>query len=150
MIFNGERALIGEVATALNLNCYPYTYYHTDAILYTDHDIVPRTEDKGHWFRSFTVAFEHEHKWNDNLYQEISHLLVLRARLSVVVTYPTDHEDERLKYFHEIITTSPCADELHTNRSFLLILGYRQPQQWKGLIYQKDGWLPLPDSPEST
>ena len=143
MIFHGDRALIADVAAELHLLCYPHTYYHTDAILYTDEDIVPRTEEKGHWFRSFKVAFEHEHKWNDDLYQEISHLLVLRSQLSVIVTYPPDRDTDRLNYFHQIISTSPCANELHANRNFLLILGYRKPQHWEGLVYQRDNWEPL-------
>lgn len=149
IILAGGDCIIGKVAEELGLTYYPNTYYHTDAILYSEANLVPERNENQWWFRGISVAFEHENVYNKRLYEEISHLLILHSELSVVVTYPQRGEAKHLLYYHSIIQGSPRAKELDKEESFLLILGYCGPLEWKGLIYKNEGWKEIATAPSS-
>jgi hypothetical protein len=137
-----EECIVEKIAENLGLRCYS-EYYHTDTIFFDDDDLVPEKADGQTWVRGLKIAFEHEHSYDNKLYEEISHLLILHAPLSVVVTYPPPGgfaELPHLQYFHKIIDGSPRAKELDANESFLLIFGYPEPAHWRGLIYKSEGW----------
>jgi hypothetical protein len=142
IIQKDKGCVIDEVAQKLNLKSYN-EYYSTDAFLYSEEDLVSDVNPGQKWFRGIKVAFEHEHIYNKRLYEEISHLLILHSELSVLVTYPPPGDFrhlEHLDYFHSIIQGSPRAEELDENENFLLIFGYRDPLEWKGLVYKNDWW----------
>jgi hypothetical protein len=143
-IVKDERGCIVEkVAEKIGLTSYS-EYYHTDTIFYDKAaDLVPEIPENQTWVRGIKVAFEHEHSYDNKLYEEISHLLILHSQLSVIVTYPPrgDFRDlPHLQYFHSIIKGSPRANELDGNENFLLIFGYLDPLEWKGLVYKNDWW----------
>jgi hypothetical protein len=104
---------------------------------------VPESRKGQFWFRSLEVAFEHENSFNRDVYQEIAHLLILRARLSVLVTYPNTFDEKLMGYFHSFIEPCPHASELDANESFLMILGWSDPLRWDGYAFKKDGWKRL-------
>ena len=112
IILNNDDCILTEVANSMSLRSYPRNYYSVDGILYTDHDLVPKRKENEYWFRSISVAFEHEHNFNHNLYQEIAHLLILRSELSVIVTYPEGDESPLMTYFHDIIKNCSHSKEL--------------------------------------
>jgi hypothetical protein len=146
VILNNQDCLLVDVARELGLLAYPRNYYSVDGLLYSEQDLVPGRPENRFWLRSMSVAFEHENEFNRNLYQEIAHLLILRAQLSVVVTYWPGYHEENMSYFHSIIKTCPHAPELHDNESFLMILGRCDPLEWDGYVYKKDRWRQLGDS----
>src|SRR5579862_6477736 len=127
LIQGEEGCIVEEVGRKLDkLDCYS-EYYHTDTIFYAEADLVPERAGNQTWFRGIRVAFEHEHSYDKNLYEEISHLLILHSKLSVLVTYPPGRhymDAPNLEYFRSIIKGSPRGDELDANENFLLILGY--------------------------
>ena len=142
IILEEKGCVIEKVAEQMGLCCYA-EYYHTDAILYTKADLVPERIPNQWWFRGIKVGFEHEHIYNNCLYEEISHLLILHSELSVIVTYPPPGNFknlEYLQYFHTLIKDSPRAEELDAKENFLLIFGYRDPLVWRGLVYKNDWW----------
>ncbi len=133
IILNNSGCLLDEVAHELRLAAYPRNYYSVDGLLYTEQDKVPGSPESQFWFRTISVAFEHENSFDRDLYQEIAHLLILQAQLSVIVTYSTSYDEKLMKYFHSIIQPCPHAAELHASENFLMILGQRDPLKW--------GWL---------
>lgn len=138
-----EDCIVEKMADKIGLTCYA-EYYHTDAIFYDKGtDLVPGIPGNQTWVRGIKAAFEHEHSYDNKIYEEISHLLILASLLSVVVTYPPkgDFRDlPHLPCFHSIIKGSPRADELDAKESFLLIFGYLDPLEWRGLVYKNDWW----------
>ncbi|MFZ4526763.1 MAG: hypothetical protein ACOYOE_14865, partial [Chlorobium sp.] len=143
LILNNPTCLLVDVGNALGLEAYPRDYYAVDGLLYSQQDFVPGCPKGQFWFRSLSVAFEHENTFNRNVFQEIAHLLILRARLSVVVTYTPIYDQELMNYFHSIIQPCHHASELDLNESFLMILGRRDPLEWDGYVYKKEGWKKL-------
>lgn len=135
-----DDGIIGSVARALGLECYSANYYSTDAILYRPEDLMPGRDLNQFWFRGLEVAFEHEHKYNRKLYQEVGHLLILAPVLRVLVSYPPRGDDRHLDYLHTIIAESRYAEEIHRQKSFLFIRGYVDPLKWSGLIFTQHGW----------
>jgi hypothetical protein len=143
-IVKDERGcMVEKVSETIRLSCYS-EYYHTDTIFYDkETDLVPEIPANQTWVRAIKVAFEHEHSYNNKLYEEISHLLILDSLLSVCVTYPPEGDFRdlpHLQYFHSIIRGSPRANELDGHENFLLIFGYRDPLKWRGLVYKNDWW----------
>lgn len=118
--------------------------YCTDAVLFSEGDLIPERKDGTTWLRGIKVAFEHEHIYNKRLYEEISHLLIIHSDLSVLVSYPDSvvlKNLNHLRYFYELIKSSPRAGEFDADEKFLLIFGCRHPSlKWKGLIYKNAGW----------
>lgn len=135
-----ENCVIDEVASRLNLLSYPRDYYSIDSLLYKKEDLVPKIKDGTFWFRDIRVAFEHENNFNGGLYQEISHLLLIKADLKVLVTYPIDDTTNELKYLHEIISGNRQSKSISEEENFLLILGYEKGFDWEGFIYKQDNW----------
>jgi hypothetical protein len=137
--------VLDEVGKAMGLNSHSKDYYKVDGILYGTNDLVPKIKDNECWLKSITVAFEHEHIYDMDLFKETAHLLILRSKLSVLVTYPPrgDGANNILQYLRSIIDVCPHAKELDAAENFLLILGYPDPLEWDGLVYSKtevSGW----------
>ncbi len=140
VILDDADCLFTDLAQKLNLLVYPKDYYSMDGVLYTEKDLVPESPKNQTWLRSITVAFEHENTFNKNVYQEIAHLLILRAELSVLVTYPPSDDNNLMDYFHRIISECPHASEIDKKENFLMIFGYRDPLRWSGYVYKTDRW----------
>jgi hypothetical protein len=135
-----ENSVMDEVATKLNLLCYPFDYYSIDTILYLPEDKTPRINENSYWFRDIRVAFEHENNFRGGLYQEVSHLLITQCDLRVLVTYPTEDSKSQLDYLHEIILGSRQSKVISDEESFLIILDYEAGFEWEGLIFKQDNW----------
>ena len=142
-IINKDNCVVGAVANELGLSCYTRNYYSLDSVFYTKEDLVPHIKENTHWFREIQVAFEHENSFNKNLYQEVSHLLITRCQLRVLVTYPNNNKNHILEYLHEIIKGTSFEKEIADSESFLLILGYETNFEWEGLVYKSDGWFKI-------
>ena len=142
IVKDDQDCIVKSVANKISLSHYS-EYYHTDVIFYDNDDLVPNRKLGQTWVRGIKVAFEHEHIYDKSLYEEISHLLILQAGLSVVTTYPGTKDFtkvEHLDYFHDLIKGSPRAKELDEKENFLLIFGFRDPLEWKGLVFKCDKW----------
>src|ERR1700733_8693010 len=106
-----DEAVIVQMERELELKAYG-NYYSLDAIFIDDGDRVHCAPTSQNWFQNIRVAFEHENYFRSGLFQEVSHLLITRADLRVLVTYP-NNEDElevELKKLAQIITASDLAD----------------------------------------
>ena len=143
VMLNSPECVLADVACELGLLAYPRNYYSVDGVLYSEQDLVPESPKGQFWFRSLSVAFEHENTFNRNIYQEIAHLLILRARLSVIVTYSPEYDENLMNYFHSIIQPCSHASELDKEESFLVIMGRRDPLGWAGYVYKQDNWKRL-------
>ena len=81
-----ENSVIHCLENQLGLRAFG-NYYHTDAVFVDPaFDRVPGAPATQNWFHNIRIAFEHENA--GNWFQEISHLLILRAELRVLVVYP--------------------------------------------------------------
>lgn len=140
LVLNKSECLLVAVGAELGLKVYPYNYYSLDGILYSDSDLVPDCPPDQRWFRSLAVAFEHENSFGRNVYQEIAHLLLIRARLSVIVSYSDSYHEKWMSYFHSIIAGCEHADDLDAKESFLMILGRRNPLRWDGYVFKHSDW----------
>lgn len=144
-----EENLIQQVADKLGLSCYNKDYYSIDSILYSDEDLVPETPIGSSWFRQVKVAFEHENNFNKNLFQEVSHLLIIQSELKVIVTYPQDDIDfsnqttSVMQYLHDIIKGTRQQSSLSENESFLMIFGYESNFVWEAYVYKTCNWKKL-------
>lgn len=139
LVLKHPNCILERVARELGLSAYLSNYYSVDGLLYSQEDLVPGTPKKQTWFRSLSVAFEHENDFR-SVYQEIAHLLILRAQLSVVVTYSPKFDEKRMNYLRSIIDPCPHASELDAHESFLMILGRRDPLDWDGYVFKRGGW----------
>ncbi|HCS21261.1 MAG TPA: hypothetical protein DIW47_11990 [Bacteroidetes bacterium] len=135
-----DNCVLEEVASRLGLLCYPYDYYSLDAILYKAEDKTPDISSTNYWFRDIRVAFEHENKYNKELYQEVSHLLITNCDLKVLVTYPPDNFENILDYLHKIISGNRQSVSISEEESFLLILGWEGNFSWEGYVFKNDNW----------
>ncbi|MCE9539405.1 MAG: hypothetical protein K8R85_09325 [Bacteroidetes bacterium] len=140
-ITGNDTSIMKEIATKLDLRCYPYEYYSIDTILYKEEDKVPLKEGQ-YCFRDIRVAFEHENHFNSGLYKEISHLLITNCDLRVLVTYPPNDNKENieLKFWHTLICGHRQSKEISDDENFLVILGYENGFQWEGFVYKEDKW----------
>lgn len=135
-----ENSVMDEVASRLNLLCYPYDYYSLDTILYKLEDKTPDINPNTWWFRDIRVAFEHENNFKGGLYQEVSHLLITNCDLKVLVTYPNDDIENELNYLHKIISGNRQSKSTSEEESFLLIFGSEGDFSWDGYVYKIDNW----------
>ncbi|RZK45321.1 MAG: hypothetical protein EOO61_00210 [Hymenobacter sp.] len=138
-----EESIMQEVATRLDLLCYHRDYYSIDTVLYKAEDLVPGIPEGSFWFKDIRVAFEHENNFNNNLYQEIAHLLITDCDLRVLVTYPDGNIDSILDYLHRIISSNRKATTFSQEESILMIFGYEADFRWKGSVYKSEGWKNL-------
>lgn len=154
-IFDEPRSLLAHVGRRLNLRTY-CGYYHTDAILYRDADLVPLAPTGQTWVRRVRVAFEHENNFSSGLFQELSHLMILDADLRVLVFYPPNPSelDSELRYLHDVVTGSSRSTQFAMSASILLIAGYQfhNPEriEWQGYVFHGDNWLRLGDGRVTT
>lgn len=142
-IKNDDNSVINEVASRLNLLCYPRDYYSIDTILYKQADKVPGLNSNNYWFRDIRVAFEHENNFKGGLFQETSHLVITNCDLRVLVSYPNGSTDDELKYLHDIILGNRHAKSIADNEGFLIIFGYERDFEWEGFVFTTDSWRKL-------
>ena len=142
-IINNDNSVIEEIAKRLGLLSYTTNYYSIDTILYSKEDLVPKINENTFWFKEIKVAFEHENKYNKDLYQEVSHLLITRCDLRVLVSYPPYDKEPISDYLHEIIKGTSFEKEISDNESFLLILGYEKEYQWEAFVYKSKKWTEI-------
>jgi hypothetical protein len=143
-IFHFEDAVIAQLATELELKVYS-NYYALDAIFVAETDRVHCCPDRQNWFQDIRIAFEHENFFLSGLFQEVSHLLITRADLRVLVTYPESEDLEReLRNLAKIISDSDLAN---SDPAFVLITGKRVNAktdiEWRAFTYQGNELLPL-------
>ena len=140
-------SVVSNVGCRLSLETY-CDYYFIDAVFFD------RVTDRVHcspigqtWIDRIQVALEHENHFKSGLFKEASHLLITRADLRVLVTYPEAFdENPELDSLATVIHESHLADP-----SFLLITGKRIPSdlgkwdgvEWVGRIYSAGGWVPV-------
>ena len=139
-IIGGEDSVLSAVAHDLGLKSYEADYYSLDSILYLPEDRVPHIPENAYWFRDIRVAFEHENFFNSGLYKEVSHLLITRCDLRVLVSYPQRDTAQELSYLHEIISGTRQAQEISSAENFLIILGYEEGFIWEGMVYSVGKW----------
>ena len=142
-IINKDNSVIEEIATELGLLSYTSNYYSIDTILYSKEDLVPKINENTYWFKEIKVAFEHENRYDKNLYQEVSHLLITRCDMRVLVSYHPHDKEPISDYLHEIIKGTSFEKEISDNESFLLILGYENKFQWEGFVYKSEKWTEI-------
>jgi len=148
-IFHVDDAVIDGVAKELDLDVYS-GYYSVDAIFIRKGkgDRVHCAPINQHWFHNIRIAFEHENSFRSGLFQEVSHLLVTRADLRVLVTYPENYNLEaELKVLAQIIAESDLAGG---DPSFLFIVGRRIESEgqytnidWQAYTYHSSAFQPL-------
>ena len=145
-VISSEASVINSVSELLGLKCYNKDYYCIDSILYLEEDFVPRKPKGSYWFKDIRVAFEHENQFGNNLFQEVSHLLITNCDLMVLVTYPhLPKEKDVMKYLHEIILSSRRAKSISDSENFMMIFGKTDPSMWSGHIFKESGWKNLPE-----
>jgi hypothetical protein len=142
IILNGQDCFLAKVAKELGLLAYTRGYYSIDGILYSTKDLIPECPKDQLWLRSIPIAFEHKNNFR-NIHQEIAHLLITRADLYVIVTYPPEISEKHIDKFHQIFDGCSHVSELDEKENFLIILGKIDPFEWKGYVYKTKGWKPL-------
>jgi hypothetical protein len=145
-IFDVEDAVVRELADELKLTVYS-NYYSLDAIfIQNQSDRVHCAPPTQNWFQNVRIAFEHENIFRSGLFRETSHLLIIRAELRVLVSYPEDESDlnAELTNLSTIISNSGLAD---ADPAFLFIIGERIDSntdiRWRAYAYQQNRLLPL-------
>jgi hypothetical protein len=139
LILKSKNSITSQIGEELGLKVF-HEYYSIDAIYYLDDDLVisnpkngtwKKTND-GIWLTSFRIVFEHENEPRGyrGVYQEICHLLTLKASLKVLVTYA---EENTLDGFVEDINSSIPKNVLD-DTPILLIVGYKKEKKyiWRG------------------
>lgn len=146
MILKNDNSITSQLAKLLGLHV-SHEYYSMDAIFYSDEDLVinnPKNKtwtktDGGIWLTSFQIAFEHENRpfGIDGAYQEICHLLTLKANLKVLVTYC---DKEYLDGFVADLNSAIPRNVLD-NTPILIIIGCEDAGEyiWRG--YSIQGYL---------
>ncbi len=137
-IIHSKEAVIQKVANEIKLDCYSGDYYSLDAVFYTKKDLVSNIPHNSCWLKEIQIAFEHENIFNNNLYQEVAHLLITRCNLKVLVSYPNYEKEPTTDYLHDIISSCSIAQEISEKENFLLILGYYSGGkcEWEGWVYK--------------
>lgn len=146
-IFDIENAVIKEIADALDLKVHA-GYYHLDAIFYKeDGDRVHCAPQGQTWVHNIRIAFEHENHFNSGLFTELSHLLITRADLRVLVSYTEDPEETDLKRELENLGQIISDSDLSADPAFLFIVGKRIDSQkdieWRAFTFEYKHLLPL-------
>lgn len=151
LVIHDHASLIIQVADKLGLACYNADYYNLDSVLYHEKHRLDKKMYKGYYLPHICVAFEHENDFFSGLFQEVTHLLITKSQLSVLVSYPYCFEakcvNDILDDLYQIISRTPDSDEISKKESFLLILGHNSkqgtPNSWKGLIFTEEKWQEL-------
>lgn len=157
LIIKNDNSLIMQISNELNLSCYNGDYYSIDSVLYHERDRI--NNNPGTYLRHIVVAFEHENSFSSGLYQEVTHLLITRADLKVLVSYPPNELNKQtnntikkeLNFLYNIIKDSPHADDIAEKEDFLIIFGkndisdldatkWNCDDYWQGLVFKLDGW----------
>lgn len=143
-IFHVENSVIRGVASKLELEVL-YNYYCLDSIFFRSSDRVKVAPTRQNWVQNIRVAFEHENYFGSGLFQEVSHLLITRADLRVLVGYPNNEQElqPELNRLSGVIADSDLAE---TNPNFLLILGERTAEPdilWRAFTCQQKQLRPL-------
>lgn len=145
-IFHVEDAVIKGVAEELELDVYS-GYYSVDAIFIRKGkgDRVHCAPSNQNWFHNIRIAFEHENSFRSGLFQEVSHLLITRADLRVLVTYPEGYDlAAELKNLEQIIKESDLGT---ADPAFLFIAGKRIESntgiEWCAYTYQQGNLEPM-------
>lgn len=145
-IFDVDEAVVEGLARELKLDVYG-GYYSIDAVFINrEADRVHCAPPKQNWFQNIRIAFEHENIFRSGLYQEVSHLLITRADLRVLVSYPDNESDlsTELENLAVIISNSGLAS---SDPAFLFIVGERINSNtdilWRAYTYQENQLLPL-------
>lgn len=93
-VFDLPNALLADVADGLGEGlCFYAGYYAIDAIFFTEADRVHCAPPGQTWVQNIRIAFEHENYFDSGLFTETSHLLISRAELRVLVSYPGNEDD---------------------------------------------------------
>lgn len=143
-VFDAENALVEELADELGLHVYT-GYYSIDAIFFKPEDRVHCAPPGQTWVQNVRIAFEHENFFNSGLFTEVSHLLITRADLRVLVSYPGNEAEltEELNNLARIISMSDVASD----PSFLFITGSRISDNtdilWRGYTFRDHSLMPL-------
>lgn len=141
----GKRGdVLEEVASRLNLQVYA-EYYRIDAIFFLETDRVYCSPKGQTWVQNIRIAFEHEHDFSIGLFVEISHLLITRAELRVLVTYPENEENLHLQLRNlECIVKRSGISE---NPALLIIVGQKNHQgdgiKWRPFVFKDSAFMPL-------
>ncbi|MBN8712258.1 MAG: hypothetical protein BGO12_18035 [Verrucomicrobia bacterium 61-8] len=149
-IFDGKESFVKAVAGKLvdasrGLDVY-CGYYSLDAVFFEETDRVHCAPDGQNWFQNIRIAFEHENDFNDALFQEVSHLMITRADLRVLVSYPGNEVEltKQLECFAEIIGRANFAG---ADPAFLFIAGQRDSSLtnivWRSYVYDGKEMIPL-------
>lgn len=135
--------LCKDIAKDLALELCP-EYYSTDMIFCKEDDVI--YFGNTYVVTNPEIVFEHENEPNKFI-AEVSHHIILRSNLYVVVGYGNSGTKEYLKKVIDLINKSTSANEFKEKQNFLLILGdeYEKysPSYWKGLVYDGDEWKTL-------
>ncbi|HLP64755.1 hypothetical protein [Flavobacterium sp.] len=144
-IITNENSVIDDISKTIGLKVYKRNYYSLDAIFYNVEDKVPETNSNTYWFKDIEIAFEHENTYNNNLFQEVAHLLITRCNLRVLVSYPQNDKEPVSNYLHKVISSCNIANEISVKENFLFILGYHYDGkcEWEGWIYQLNEWVKI-------
>lgn len=148
-------SIVEKLGGRLGLGFY-CGYYHIDAVFFCPtHDKVKEGPPAHEiWLQNIRIAFEHEHDFRSGLYKEVSHLLITRCELRVLVAYPgkNDNVEAELQKLKSIILASSIANEA----SFLLILGTignrsgSEVIQWDGHAFRGSEWQKIPHASSTT
>ncbi len=146
LMLRQDGSVLSDVASSLGL-VYYREYWSIDAVLYQSaHESYFA---KGLAFaKSLSVAVEHE---NFAIYahNEINKLTIINAPLRVLITYPTQKNNQRLlREFSDIIAAGDQFDDFGTVRKFLVIFGHWEngQVQWDAYLYQGRQLLAFPPS----
>ena len=145
-VFYTDDAIVLELANHLQLKAHN-NHYSIDTIFYDPHsDRVHCVPVEQAWVHNIQIAFEHEHVFRHGLFQEVSHLLITRANLRVLVSYPNSESELQ----DELISLGRIISESDLGKSdpnFLLITGQRYNLNaqinWSAFSYQDGALRPL-------
>ena len=146
----GDDSVVQHLARKLGYGVHR-DYYAIDAVFYRQvSDRVHCAPPEQTWLKNIQIAFEHENHFRSGLFQEVSHLLITRTHLRVLVTYPEGEEfeaTEELRNLAQIIQTS----EIASDPAMLCIFGRRLPSSaggwcginWTAYWFSKGTWAQL-------
>jgi len=145
-VFDSDDAIVLQLEKHLQLKAQN-NHYSIDTIFYDQIlDRVHCVPIEQAWVHDIRIAFEHEHVFQTGLFQEVSHLLITRADLRVLVSYPNNEDELRTELINlgKIISDSDLGK---SDPNFLLITGQRDNLKtqinWSAFSYQNGALLPL-------
>lgn len=148
LMLNRSDDVATDVAHELGLKVYG-NYYCLDAIFFDEGDLLQNRPAGETWVQNIRVAFEHENYFTSGLFKEVSHLLITRADLRVLVTYPEGNDvGPELERLATIVRNSNIGDAAN----LLIIFGRRSPEEasgswtdivWEAREFVDDGWALL-------